>query len=86
MYIGVTNDLKHRLYEHKNNLIDGFTKKYNIHKLVYFESYNDVNAAIRREKTLKGLLREKKNKLVDATNPNREDLSFKLFPNTFDMN
>ena len=53
LYIGVTSDLIKRVYEHKNNLIDGFTKEYNIHDLVYFEETNDVHAAITREKQLK---------------------------------
>lgn len=53
LYIGVTNDLERRLYEHKNNLVDGFTKKYNVHNLVYYESANDINAALQREKQLK---------------------------------
>ena len=60
LYIGVTNNLQRRLYEHKNELLEGFTKKYHLHKLVYFESYKNVNDAILREKKLKGLLRAKK--------------------------
>ena len=84
MYIGVTNDLKRRLYEHKNELIDGFTKKYKTHKLVYYESYMNVKDAIAREKSLKGLLRIRKNELVKTINPNWDDLSNKLFPNVFD--
>ena len=83
MYIGVTNDLKRRLYEHKNELIDGFTKKYHVHKLVYYESYKDVRLAIAREKQLKGFLRIKKNELVEKTNPTWDDLSETLFPNIF---
>jgi len=53
LYIGVTSDLVKRVYEHKENLVDGFTKKYNIHKLVYYETTNDIESAIRREKQLK---------------------------------
>ena len=83
MYIGVTNNLLRRLYEHKNNLVDGFTKKYHVHKLVYFESYKYVKDAIIREKRLKGLLRIRKNELVETMNPNWEDLSSKLFPDVF---
>ena len=83
MYIGVTNDLQRRLYEHKNELIDGFTKRYHVHKLVYFESYENVKDAIYREKVLKGLLRIRKNELVESLNPNWEDLSKTLFPDVF---
>ncbi len=75
IYIGVTNDLRRRLYEHKNELIDGFTKKYHVHKLVYYEHTSDVRAAIAREKQLKGWLRAKKNALVETMNPQWKDLS-----------
>ena len=75
MYVGVTNDLRRRLYEHKNEQIEGFTKRYHIHKLVYFEYYSDSYNAISREKQLKNWIREKKNKLVESKNPNWEDLS-----------
>ena len=78
-YIGVTNNLQRRIYEHKNGIIDGFTKKYHVHKLVYFEQYKYIDDAIRREKQLKGLLRSKKNALVVAENPNWDDLSCLLF-------
>ncbi len=84
MYIGVTNDLKRRLYEHKNELIDGFTKRYHVHKLVYYESHKEVIAAIAREKQLKSLLRIKKNALVETMNPSWHDLSSRLFPGTFE--
>lgn len=84
MYIGVTNDLRRRLYEHKNELVDGFTKRYHIHKLVYYESYKEIRDAILREKRLKGLLRSRKNELVELTNPEWNDLSGKLFPEIFD--
>lgn len=66
IYIGVTNDLSRRLYEHKNEQIDGFTKKYHIHKLVYFEEYSEINAAIAREKQLKRWVRVKKINLWKA--------------------
>ncbi len=75
MYIGVTNDLERRLYEHKNGLADGFTKRYNVHKLVCFEQTGDVRTAIAREKQLKGWSRDKKNALVEAVNPAWRDLS-----------
>ena len=75
MYVGVTNDLVRRLYEHKNGLVDGFTKKYNVHKLVYYEITTDINAAIAREKQLKGWTRKRKNALVMTKNPHWDDLS-----------
>lgn len=73
MYIGVTNDLRRRLYEHKNEQIEGFTKKYHVHKLVYFEEYSEINDAIAREKQLKRWVRAKKNWLVETKNPNWDD-------------
>lgn len=75
LYVGMTNDLCRRLYEHKNKLIPGFTKKYNIHKLVYFEKTTDVKAAIQREKRLKKWNREWKFELIKTNNPNLNDLS-----------
>jgi len=75
MYVGVTNDLERRIYEHKNKLIDGFTKKYHVDKLVYFETTSDVLAAIEREKQIKKWRREKKNQLVIEMNPEWKDLS-----------
>jgi putative endonuclease len=76
MYLGVTNDLERRLYEHKNKLVEGFTEKYNVNKLVYFEETQDVTAAIAREKEIKKWRREKKDQLVNRMNPNWKDLSF----------
>ncbi len=75
LYIGVTSNLPRRLYEHRNYLADGFTKKYNIHKLVYFEQTNDVYSAISREKQLKRWSRSKKNALISRMNPQWKDLS-----------
>ena len=75
MYIGVTNDLERRLYEHKHHLIEGFTRNYRVDKLVYFEETSDVMAAIEREKQLKKWWRTKKNALVQQTNPLWRDLS-----------
>lgn len=75
MYVGVTNNLEFRIYEHKNKLIKGFTKKYNVNKLVYFEETQDVTAAINREKEIKKWRREKKNQLVNMINPTWKDLS-----------
>jgi putative endonuclease len=75
MYAGVTNDLHRRLYEHAHKLADGFTKKYNVSKLVYFEETDDVNAAIAREKQIKKWRRSKKDALVSSINPEWHDLS-----------
>jgi len=75
LYIGVTDNLERRVYEHKNKLIEGFTKKYNITKLVYYEMTNDVLSAIEREKQIKGWLRRKKIALIEAVNPKWADLS-----------
>ena len=75
MYIGMTNDLSRRISEHKSESIEGFTKRYHVHKLVYYEQCSDVNAAIAREKQLKGWKREKKNALVETVNPLWKDLS-----------
>jgi len=75
MYVGVTNNLERRIYEHKNKLVKGFSKKYNVHKLVYFEETQDVTAAINREKEIKKWRREKKNELVNRINPTWKDLS-----------
>ncbi len=75
LYIGITNNLYRRLYEHKNGLADGFTKKYNIHKLVYFEETNDVYSALSREKQLKKWVRVKKVSLISKVNPDWKGLS-----------
>ena len=75
MYIGVTNDLERRLCEHRQGLVDGFTKRYNVKKLVYFEQGCSVEDAIAREKQLKGWSRAKKNALVESLNPDWNDLS-----------
>ena len=74
MYIGVTNDLARRLFEHKNDCADGFTKRYHVHKLVYYEHYQDVHYAIAREKELKGWTRTKKNALVSSANPDWHEI------------
>ena len=74
LYIGVTNDLKRRVFEHKNKLVKGFTAKYDIDKLVYYEIYDDPENAILREKRLKGSSRARKNKLVESLNPKWLDL------------
>ncbi|KAF0191302.1 MAG: putative endonuclease [Gammaproteobacteria bacterium] len=74
MYVGMTNDIIRRVYEHKTKTVKGFTEKYNVHKLVYFEETSDVAAAIGREKEIKKWRREKKNALVMQTNPEWRDL------------
>ena len=75
LYVGMTNDLNRRLYEHQNELADGFTKKYHVHKLVYFETTTDVYSAISREKQIKGWKRERKNELVSSVNTEWNDLT-----------
>ena len=78
MYIGVTNNLHKRMYQHKSKLIEGFTKKYNVNKLVYYEATEDIRSAIEREKQLKGWIRTKKNSLVTTINPEWKDLGDRL--------
>lgn len=75
LYAGVTNDLERRVYEHKNKLIEGFTKKYNVNRLVYYESTDDVSVAIQREKQIKGMLKSKKIELIKTMNSRMNDLS-----------
>ena len=75
MYVGVTSNLVKRFYQHKNKIAAGFTQKYNVHKLVYFEHTNDVRVAIEREKEIKKWRREKKNRLVESKNPEWKELS-----------
>jgi len=74
IYTGVTNNLKRRVYEHKEKMIDGFTKKYNVNKLVYFEATNDINSAIQREKQIKAGSRQKKIDLINSINKGWKDL------------
>jgi len=74
LYTGVTNDLIRRVYEHKNKLVEGFTAKYNLAKLVYYDICKDVKEAINREKQIKGWKREKKEKLIKGFNPDWKDL------------
>ena len=75
LYVGVTNNLVRRIYEHKNKLVEGFTKKYNLNKLIYFETYSEIKDAIKREKQLKNWHRDWKIKLIESINPNWDDLS-----------
>jgi len=75
LYIGITNNLERRIFEHKNKLIEGFTKKYNINKIVLYEEFKDANQAIDVEKKIKGWIRSKKNLLIESKNPTWKDLS-----------
>lgn len=78
LYTGVTNNLERRMFEHRNKLIEGFTKKYNVSKLVYMEIFNNVEDAIAGEKKIKGWVRSKKNSLIEAMNPTWKDLDSSL--------
>ncbi len=75
LYTGVTNDLMRRVYEHKNKVLEGFTKTYNVTRLAYFEESTDVSAAIAREKQIKSWRRSKKIELIKSMNPNWRDLA-----------
>jgi putative endonuclease len=79
LYTGVTNDLMRRVYEHKNKLVPGFTRRYNINCLVYYESTSSVYAALEREKQIKGWVRAKKITLIKSMNPEWKDLSEEWF-------
>jgi putative endonuclease len=79
LYTGVTNDLVRRVYEHRNKIIPGFTSRYNISELVYFEETSDVQTALAREKEIKGWRRAKKTRLIDSMNPKWLDLSAAWF-------
>ena len=74
LYIGITNDLILRVLQHKQDLIEGFTKKYQCHKLIYFEQTDNIESAILREKQLKGWNRKKKEALIKTKNPHWKDL------------
>jgi putative endonuclease len=75
LYTRVTNNIRHRVRQHKDKLVAGFTKKYNVDRLIYYECFADVHAAIGREKTIKGWLRRKKLDLIASINPQWDDLS-----------
>src|SRR4030066_811778 len=75
LYTGITNNLQRRVYEHKQKLIPGFTSKYNINQLVYYEITSDINVALSREKQIKGWLRSKKIALIESVNPEWRDLN-----------
>ena len=78
LYIGVTNNLVRRVYEHKEDLIEGFTKKYNVKTLVYYEIHSDIKKAIEREKQMKKWYRKWKIELIEKTNPKWKDLYTEL--------
>jgi putative endonuclease len=78
IYTGVTNNLLKRIYEHKEKLVEGFTKKYNVTKLVYYEEFDDIKNAIEREKQIKGGSRKKKIDLIKSDNPEFKDLYYDL--------
>ncbi len=78
LYIGVTSNLARRVYEHKNDIVEGFTKRHKVHTLVYYEHTGDVNGAINREKQLKKWRREWKLKLIEESNPEWNDLYYDL--------
>ena len=78
LYVGVTSDLLKRIYEHKQNLIDGFTKKYNVHTLVYYEVHNDIREAITREKQIKKWNRRWKMRLIEEMNSEWRDLYYEI--------
>ena len=80
LYVGVTNNLEKRIYEHKNDLIKGFTSRYGVHTLVYYEETNDINTALQREKRLKKWNREWKLELIEAVNPYWNDLAKDWIP------
>jgi putative endonuclease len=80
LYTGVTNDLMRRTFEHRQGLVPGFTSRYRIHRLVYFESFRDVRDAIAREKEIKSWVREKRAVLIAAKNPTWEDFGADWFP------
>jgi putative endonuclease len=75
LYTGMTNNLERRVYEHKHKLAEGFTSKYDVNRLVYYEDYGDAYAAIEREKQIKGWTRKKKLALIESMNPRWEDLN-----------
>ena len=79
LYVGMTNDLQRRMYEHKRKLVPGFTSRYNLSWLAYYETTSDVHAAIAREKQIKGWLRSRKTALLESANPHWVDLSAEWF-------
>jgi len=78
LYVGITSNLIKRIWEHKNKVVDGFTKRYNLNKLVYYEIYDDIETAINREKQIKSWPRKRKIELIHSLNPHWDDLYEKL--------
>ncbi len=78
LYVGVTSNLVKRIYEHKNKFVAGFTKRYSIDKLGYYEIFDDISTAIEREKKLKGVTRKKKLELIEMNNPEWLDLYYEI--------
>jgi len=78
LYVGVTSDLVKRIWEHRNNMVDGFTKRYGVHQLVWYELHEDMQSAIEREKRLKEWKRKWKLELIESTNPNWQDLYYTI--------
>lgn len=79
LYTGITNNLERRVWEHQNSAVRGFTKRFKVDRLVYYENFSDARSAIDREKEIKAWRREKKNTLVESLNLNWDDLGRKLF-------
>ncbi len=79
LYVGVTNNLQRRIFEHKNKLVEGFTKRYYLNYLVYFEETTDVSSTIAREKQIKSWRRAKKIDLIESSNPQWKDLSLEWY-------
>jgi len=75
LYVGLTNNIRKRVHQHRTKLVDGFTTKYNIDRLLYYETFSDIHSAIAREKMIKGWLRKKKIELINTINPHLVDLS-----------
>ncbi len=78
LYVGVTSDLVKRVWEHRNNLVEGFTRRYGVHQLVWYELHESMDSAIKREKRLKDWKRKWKVQLIESKNPNWEDLYPKI--------
>ena len=78
LYVGVTSDLVKRIWEHKNNMVEGFTKRYSIHRLVWYELHSSMDSAIQREKRLKDWKRKWKLELIENVNPNWDDLYYTI--------